>query len=77
MVGSRISVYREPQWGSLMVGDALISRDAEGSYTMNDVPVTAVRVIDLFSVLTCADGSTYVVFTAFLRLIAPAPAVAP
>lgn len=77
MGGSRISVYREPQWGSLMVGDGLISKDAEGSYIMNDTPVTAVRVVDLFSVLTCADGRTYVVFTAFLRLIAPSPVVAP
>ena len=76
MGGSRVSLYREPRWGSLMVGEAFISKDAQGGYTLNDMPVTAVQVVDLFSVLTCADGSTYVVFTAFFRLIAPTPAVA-
>jgi hypothetical protein len=76
MNGTRISLYREPKWGSLMIGEGLISRDARGDYTLNDLPVTDVRVVDLFSVLTCADGTTYVVFTAFLRLITPDPAVA-
>jgi hypothetical protein len=77
MSGTRVSLYREPKWGSLMIGEAQINMDAQGNYTLNDLPVASVHVVDLFSVLTCADGTTHVVFTAFLRLITPVSAVAP
>ena len=49
--------------------EVLVTRDDLGSYTIDTLPVTAIHTIDLFSVLVCADGTTYPVLTAFLRQI--------
>lgn len=67
----RMSVYHEPYWGSKVTGEVTISKDGQGRLYVNNVQVVDVRVVDLFSLLMCVDGSTHIVLTGFLRLVQP------
>jgi hypothetical protein len=65
----RISTYGEPRWGSRAVGTAIIHKDSEKRYYVNNVGVTDMRAVGLFTVVTCADATTHNVLTAFFRLV--------
>lgn len=69
MNGRCLSTYQEPRWTSKITGEARISQDQQGNYFINEVRVVEVHAVDLFSVLTCVDGTTHFVLTAFLRLV--------
>jgi hypothetical protein len=64
-----INTYREPSWGSLIAGKAAIRKDDQACYYIDDVRVIDMRVVHLFTVLTCADGKTHVVLTAFFQQV--------
>lgn len=73
-LGTRsMTVYRTPDWGSRIVRIAMVSQSGDGTYLVDQVPVAAVSTVGLFSVLTCVDGTTHVVLTAFLRLVRDDP----
>jgi hypothetical protein len=69
MSSKSLSIYQEPKWGARATREVLVTLDDMGSYTVETRPVTSIHTIDLFSVLVCADGTTYPVLTAFLRQI--------
>jgi hypothetical protein len=69
MAGNTLSVYESADWGARIAGVAQARRDAAGALFMDDVRVIDTRVSGHFSVLSCADGSTRVVLTSFLRLV--------
>lgn len=63
----RIMTYGAPQWGAKVVGNAMLHKDSQTRYYVDNVCVTDVRVVDLFTVLACVDGSTHYVLTAFFQ----------
>lgn len=65
----RISTYREPRWGARAAGTAMIAKDSQACYYVDNVSVANVQVVDLFTVVTCVDGTTHYVLTAFFRLV--------
>jgi hypothetical protein len=65
----RISTYGEPRWGSPAVGTALIHKDNQARYYVNNVCVADMRAVGLFTVVTCVDATTHNVLTAFFRLV--------
>ncbi|HWQ14848.1 MAG TPA: hypothetical protein VNL77_18760 [Roseiflexaceae bacterium] len=66
---SRMSIYHAADWGARVVRVAIVSQARDGTYAVDRVPVTTVHASGFFSVLTCVDGTTHVVLTAFLRLV--------
>lgn len=64
-----MSTYSRPQWGSRVLGEAIVTHEAADGLRINGVPVVNVRTVDLFSLLDCADGATHVVLTVYLRLV--------
>lgn len=69
MPETTLSVYETPDWGARLAGVARAHRDAQGELFVNEVHVEGITVKGLFSILSCADGSTPVVLTSFLRLV--------
>ena len=69
MASNTLSIYERADWGARIAGVAQARRDAAGTLFLDDVPVTASHVSGHFSVLSCADGTTRVVLTSFLRLV--------
>lgn len=69
MSGIRLSLYETADWGARIAGEAHARHDADGTLFLDEVRVEAVRHSGHFSVLSCADGSTKVVLTSFLRLV--------
>jgi hypothetical protein len=69
MTGIQITTYPEPRWGSKANGTAMIRKDSQASYSVDNVDVVDVRVVDLFTVLTRSDGATYCVLTAYLQQV--------
>lgn len=69
MTDTTLSVYETADWGSRIAGVAQARRDARGELFVNQIHVEAINVKGHFSVLRCADGSTSVVLTSFLRLV--------
>jgi len=65
----QITTYGEPLWGSKAKGTAMIRKDSQARYYVDNVGVADVRVIDLFTVLTCVDGTAYNVLTAYLQQV--------
>ncbi len=65
----QITTYTEPRWGAKAKGTAMIRKDSQARYYVNDVGVVDVRAVDLFTVLSCADGATYYVLTAYLQQV--------
>lgn len=65
----RITTYGAPRWGSRAAGTAMIRKDNQARYYVDDVAVVNMQVVDLFTVLTCDDGTTHYVFTAFFRRV--------
>ncbi len=65
----QILTYREPRWGAPVSGVALIHKDSQGRYYVDNASVADKRVVGLFTILTCADATTHNVLTAFFRLI--------
>jgi hypothetical protein len=65
----QITTYGEPRWGSKAKGTAMIRKDSQARYYVDNVGVADVRAIDLFTVLTCVDGATYYVLTAYLQQV--------
>lgn len=47
----------------------MIRKDSQACYSVDNVTVVDVRVVDLFTVLTCAGGATYYVLTAYLQQV--------
>ena len=64
-----LSIYQTPKWGARATREVLVTLDDLGSYTVDTLPVASIQTVDLFSILTCADGTSYAVLTAFLRQI--------
>lgn len=71
MSANELSLYQAPKWGSRVVGVATVVQDGNGTYFVNAIRVASVHTIGLFSVLTCDDGTSCNVLTAFLRLVRP------
>lgn len=69
MSSTMLSVYETADWGTRFAGVVSARHDTTGALFINEVRVVAVDVKGLFSVLSCADGSTRVVLTSFLRLV--------
>jgi len=69
MTDIQITTYTEPRWGSKANGTAMIRKDRQVGYSVDNVGVVAVRVVDLFTVLTCTNGTTYHVLTAYLQQV--------
>jgi len=65
----RISTYGEPRWGSKAAGTATIRKDSQARYYVDDVCVADMRVVGLFTVVTCVDDTTHYVLTAFFQLV--------
>ncbi|HEX9372457.1 MAG TPA: hypothetical protein VF897_15695 [Roseiflexaceae bacterium] len=65
----QITTYGEPRWGSKAAGTAMIRKDSQAHYFVDEVGVVDMRVVNLFTVLNCADGQTYYVLTAFFRQV--------
>ena len=65
----QITTYSEPRWGSKAKGIAMIRKDSQACYSVDNVGIVDVRVVDLFTVLTCAGGATYYVLTAYLQQV--------
>lgn len=65
----QITTYSEPRWGSKAIGTALIRKDSQARYYVDSVGVVDVRTVDLFTVLSCDNGTTYNVLTAFFRQV--------
>jgi hypothetical protein len=65
----QVTTYREPRWGSKAAGTAAIRKDSQARYYVDDVCVADVRVVDLFTALSCVDGRTHYVLTAFLQRV--------
>lgn len=65
----QISTYREPRWGSRALGTATVRKDSQEHYSLNDVGVANLRVVGLFTVVTCVDDTTHNVLTAFFKLV--------
>ena len=64
-----INTYYEPRWGSRIAGTVAIRKDSQANYSVNDARVVELRVVDLFTVLACDDGSTHFVLTAFFQQV--------
>jgi hypothetical protein len=65
----QITTYGEPRWGSKAKGTAMIGKDSHAHYHVDSVCVADVKAVDLFTVLTCVDGATYYVLTAYLQQV--------
>jgi hypothetical protein len=65
----QITTYGEPRWGAKAAGMAQIRKDSQAHYYVNNVSVIDMRVVDLFTVLTCADNTTHYVLTAFFQRV--------
>jgi hypothetical protein len=65
----QITTYSEPRWGSKATGSALIHKDRQARYYVDSVGVVEVQTVDLFTVLSCDNGTTYNVLTAILRQV--------
>jgi hypothetical protein len=64
-----INTYYEPQWGSRIAGTVAVRKDSQASYSVNDARVVELRVVDLFTVLTCDNGTTHFVLTTFFQQV--------
>jgi hypothetical protein len=64
-----INTYHEPRWGSRIAGKVAIRKDSQASYSVDNARVVELRVVDLFTVLTCDDGKTHFVLTAFFQQV--------
>jgi hypothetical protein len=64
-----ITTYGEPRWGSKVVGKAMLRKDSQARYYVDNVCVVDMRVVDLFTVLACVDGTTHYVLTAFFQKV--------
>ena len=64
-----INTYYEPHWGSRIAGKVAIRKDSQACYSVDDVRVVALHVVDLFTVLACEDGTTHFVLTAFFQQV--------
>ena len=69
MTDIQITTYTEPRWGSKANGTAMIRKDRQAGYYVDNVDIINVRVVDLFTVLTGSDGATYNVLTAYLEQV--------
>jgi hypothetical protein len=69
MSDTTLSLYESADWWARRAGVAHVHRDAQGALFVNGARVEATQVHGHFSVLSCADGSTSVVLTSFLRLV--------
>ena len=69
----RVTTYGEPRWGSRTAGTAVIRKDSQARYYVDNVYVVDMRVVDLFTVLACGDGTTYNVLTAFFQQVERRP----
>jgi len=70
----QVTTYSTPRWGSRAAGTALIRKDNQARYYVDNVHVVNQQVVDLFTVLSCVDGTTHYVLTAFFqRVERPAP----
>ena len=65
----QISTYVEPRWGSRPTGTANIRKDSQACYYLNDICITEMRTVGLFTIVTCVDDTTHNVLTAFLKLV--------
>jgi hypothetical protein len=64
-----INTYHEPQWGSRIAGKVAIRKDSQANYSVDDARVVELRVVDLFTVLTCDNGTTHFVLTTFFQQV--------
>jgi hypothetical protein len=64
-----ITTYGEPRWGSKAAGTAMIRKDSQAHYYVDDACVVDMRIVDLFTVLACDDGTTHNVLTAFFQRV--------
>jgi hypothetical protein len=64
-----ITTYSEPCWGAKANGTAMIRKDSQARYYVDNVDVVDVRAVNLFTVLTRIDGATYYVLTAYLQQV--------
>jgi hypothetical protein len=65
----QISTYRAPRWGSRATGIASIRKDNQARYYVDNVAVSDTRIVDLYTVVTCIDGTTHNVLTVFFRQV--------
>ena len=65
----QISTYGAPRWGAKFTGNAVLHKDNQARYYVNNVCVADMQVVDLFTAMTCVDGTTHYVLTAFFRLL--------
>jgi hypothetical protein len=64
-----INTYYEPHWGSRIAGKVAIRKDSQASYSVDNARVVELRVVDLFTVLACDDGTTHYVLTVFFQQV--------
>jgi hypothetical protein len=64
----RISTYSSPRWESKVIGSAMIRKDSQERYYVDNVGVADMRTVGFFTVITCVDNATHYVLTAFLHL---------
>jgi hypothetical protein len=69
MSATTLSLYETADWGARIAGVARVHHDARGTLFVEGVRVEGIQTKGHFSVLSCADGSTSVVLTSFLRLV--------
>ena len=69
MTDMQITTYTAPRWGSKANGTAMIRKDRQTGYSVDNIDIVNVRVVDLFTVLTRSDGATYNVLTAYLEQV--------
>jgi hypothetical protein len=64
-----INTYYEPLWGSRIAGTVAVRKDSQASYSIDGARVVELRVVDLFTVLACDNGTTHFVLTVFFRQV--------
>jgi hypothetical protein len=61
--------FMGPSGGSRIAGTVAVRKDSQASYSVNDARVVELRVVDLFTVLTCDNGTTHFVLTTFFQQV--------
>lgn len=69
MNGIRISTYSAPRWDAKPIGTVEVRKDTQARYYVENVYVTDMRNVGLFTVVTCGDNARHNVLTAFLNLV--------
>lgn len=69
MNGIRISTYSAPRWDAKPIGTVEVRKDTQARYYVENVFVTDMRNVGLFTVMTCVDNASHNVLTAFLNLV--------